>query len=139
MKYLEVKFEVAEDKVKYFSGNAKTRIAEHAKNYTLDIISEAERIELSTHEGDSPREITSSHVGHAVNKFRSIRGINKKKRGLTILQIVSEVLILITGIMFLPEHFVKDDTFNIGYFIIFVMVLSAALITTIVSHFLGGE
>ena len=83
--------------------------------------------------------LSDNRIKYAVNKFRSIRGINKKKRGLTILQIVSEVLILITGIMFLPEHFVKDDTFNIGYFIIFVMVLSAALITTIVSHFLGGE
>ncbi|MBO7245285.1 MAG: hypothetical protein J6V56_00805 [Clostridia bacterium] len=136
---MEVKFEIAEDKIKHFSGNAKTRITEYAKNYTLDIISEAERIELSTHEGDSPSEITSSHVSHAANKFRSISGVKKKRRGLIILKIVSELLIFITGIMFLPDQFVREGTFNIVYFIIFIVVFSAALIATIVSHFLGGE
>jgi len=137
---LEVRFEIPEDKIKNFSGNAKNKIIDHAKNYTLDIINEAERIELSTHEGDSPSEITSSHVGHAANKFRSIRGVKKRKTGITILKIVSEVLILATGIMFLPEQFITENSsFNIVYFIIFIAVLAAALITTITSYFLGGE
>lgn len=137
---MEVKFEIPEDKVKNFSGNAKNKISEYAQNYALDIISEAERIELSTHIGDSPSEVTSSHVGHAANKFRSISSVKKKKIGNTIFKIVSEILILIAGIMFLPDKFVTENkTFNIIYFIIFLVVLSSAIITTIISHFLGGE
>ena len=137
---MEVKFEIPEDKVKSFSGNAKNKISEYAQDYALDIISEAERIEWSTHIGDSPSEITSSHLGHAVNKFKSISRVKKKKVGLTILKIISEVLILITGIMFLPDKFVsKGGNFNIIYFVIFLIVLAAALITTIISYFLGGE
>ena len=140
MKNLEVKFEIPEDKVKNFSGNAKNKISEYAQNYALDIISEAERIELSTHMGDSPSEVTSSHLGHAVNKFQSISSVKKKKVGVTVFKIISEVLILIAGIMFLPDQFItENNNFNIIYFIIFLIVLSAAFITTIISHFLGGE
>ncbi len=137
---MEVKFDIPDDKVKYFSGNAKNKISEYSRNYALDIISEAERVEFSTHIGDSPSEVTTSHLGHAVNKFRSISGAKKKKVGLTVFKIISEFLILIAGIMFLPDQFITENkSFNIIYFIVFIIVLTAALITTIMSHFLGGE
>ena len=135
---MEVKFEIPDDKVKYFSGNAKNKIVEHAQNYVVDIISEAERIELSTHEGDAPSEVTSSHVGHAVNKFSSIRIVKKKKRVKIILRIISDVLLLIAGFMFLPERFVSENSFNIGYFLAFLLVLTIAIIATIISQF-GGD
>lgn len=137
---MEVKFDIPEEKIENFSGNAKSKIVEHARNYALDIISEAERIELSTHEGNSPSEITSSHVGHAANKFGSIRGVKKHRLGILILKIISEVLILATGVMFLPDQFITtNNEFNVIYFIIFIMVLASAIITTIISYFLGGE
>lgn len=136
---MDVKFEIADDKVKNFSGNAKNRIIEQSKNYALDIINEAERIELSNHEDNSPSEVTSSHVGLAAKKFRSISRTKKKKRKMVVLKIVSEFLIFIAGIMFLPDKFVTDSVFNIAYFVFFLAVLTAALITTIVSHFWGGE
>jgi len=135
---LEVKFEIPDDKVKCFSGNAKNKIVEHTKNYAIDIINEAERMELSTHEGDAPSEVTSSHVGHAVNKFRSISGVKKKKTGMTVLKVVSDLLLLLTGLMFLPEKFVSGNEFNVVYFLFFALALTAAIITTIISQF-GGE
>ena len=135
---MEVKFEIPDKKVEYFSGNAKNKIVDHAKEYTIDIINEAERIELSTHEGDAPSEITSSHVGHAANKFRSISRVKKKKRGMTILKIISDFLLLFAGFMFLPDKFVSGNEFNIGYFLCFLIILTVAIILTIVSQF-GGE
>lgn len=137
---MEVNFQIPDDKVKNFSGNAKNKITEHAQNYALEIISEAEKIELSTHEGNSPSEVTSSHVSHAANKFRSISSVKKKKTGVIILRIVSELLILLAGIMFLPDNFVTTNkSLNIGYLIFCLILLALACITTISSHFLGGE
>lgn len=136
---MEIKFSVPEDKVKYFSGNAKTRVVETCKNYTLELISEAERIELATHEDGSPSEITSSHVSQAAKKFRPFSIVKRQKIGSTVLKIISDVLIFCTGIMFLPDQFVKNNSFNIAYFVFFLLMLSAAIITTVVSQFLGGE
>lgn len=140
MNHLEIKFEIPEDKIKDFSCNAKSKIIDYAKSCTLDVINEAERIELSGHEEGSPNEITASHVGQATNRLRSMRGVKKHKSGITVLKIVSEILILITGIMFLPEQFItENNSLNIVYFIIFIVILASALITTITSHFIGGE
>lgn len=136
---MEVKFDIPDDKVKNFSSNAKSKIVQHAQGYVIDIISEAERIELSLHEGDSPSEVTSSHVGHAANKFRSISSVKKRKIGIKILRFISDFLILVTGLMFLPEKFVVENTFNVSYFIIFLLVLTSALITAGISQFGGGD
>lgn len=140
VKFLEIKFEIHENKIRNFSENAKNKIVDCTKGYTLDIIEESEKIELCTHEGNYPSEVTSSHVECAANKFRSIRAVKKQKTITKILKIISEVLLFASGVMFLPEQFVTGDgSFNIIYFIIFLIVLTVALITCIISYFQGGE
>lgn len=136
---MEIKFEIPDDKVKYFSGNAKNKIVEHTTNYTIDIINEAEKVELSTHQGDAESEVTAYHVRCAANKFRSISSAKKKKTGMTVLKILSDFLLVLVGFMFLPDQFVSKSEFNVGYFLLFVLVLTLAIITTIISQFWGEE
>lgn len=42
--------------------------------------------------------------------------------------------------MFLPEMFItSENTFNLEYFVVFAIITLTALITTIVTYFLGGD
>lgn len=42
---MEIKYEIPDDKVRSFTGSAKRRLQEQAQKYTLEIISEAEKVE----------------------------------------------------------------------------------------------
>ena len=136
---LKIEIEIPDEKVECFSNNAKNDIGKYAEKYTLDIISEAERIELSTHEGNSESEITSTHVAQSANKFKLNNTVRRKKTFLNVVKAISEIFLFFAGILFSTDKFVVNQEFNLWYFILFMFVFTIALIATIMSYTLGGD
>ena len=134
---MEIKYEIADDKVRNFTDSAKGRLKEQAQKYTLEIISEAEKIEELIRENGASTEITDNIIFQAVRRNRTEK---KKSIKIILIRIVAELLLFISGLMFMPEMFITStNTFNIGYFIAFAIVTLIALIATIVTYFIGGE
>ena len=72
--------------------------------------------------------------------MRRNRTEKKKSIKIIIIRIVAELLLFISGLMFLPEMFITSkNTFNLEYFVVFAIITLTALITTIVTYFLGGD
>ena len=134
---MEIKYEIADDKVRNFTDSAKNRLQEQSQKYTLEIIEEAEKIENLIRENGASTEITDNIVFQAVSRNRTEK---KKSIKIIIIRIVAELLLFISGLMFLPEMFITSkNTFNLEYFVVFAIITLTALITTIVTYFLGGD
>ena len=134
---LEIKYEIADDKIRNFTDSAKSRLQEQSQKYTLEIISEAEKVEELIRENGASTEITDNIIFQAVRRNKT----EKKKSIKTILvRIAAELLLFISGLMFIPERFITtENTFNLGYFVAFAIVTLIALVATIVTYFIGGE
>lgn len=134
---MEIKYEIADDKVRNFTDSAKNRLQEQSQKYTLEIIDEAEKIENLIRENGASTEITDNIVFQAVRRNRTEK---KKSIKIIIIRIVAELLLFISGLMFLPEMFItSENTFNLEYFVVFAIITLTALITIIVTYFLGGD
>lgn len=134
---MEIKFEISDDKVSNFTGSAKSRLQEQSKKYTLEIISEAEKVEELIRENGASTEITDNIIFQAVRRNRAGK---KKIIRITIVRILAEVLLFISGLMFIPEMFITiDGTLNTGYLVSFLLVTLIAFIAIIVTYFIGGE
>ena len=134
---MEIKYEIADDKIRNFTDSAKSRLQEQSQKYTLEIISEAEKVEELIRENGASTEITDNIIFQAVRRNKT----EKKKSIKTILvRIVAEILLFVSGLMFIPEMFITtENTFNLGYFVVFALVTLIALVATIVTYFIGGE
>ena len=134
---MEIKYEIADDKIRNFTDSAKSRLQEQSQKYTLEIISEAEKVEELIRENGASTEITDNIIFQAVRRNKT----EKKKSIKTILvRIAAEILLFASGLMFIPEMFITtENTFNLGYFVVFALVTLIALVATIVTYFIGGE
>lgn len=134
---LEIKYEIADDKIRNFTDSAKSRLQEQSQKYTLEIISEAEKVEELIRENGASTEITDNIIFQAVRRNKT----EKKKSIKTILvRIIAELLLFVSGLMFIPEKFITtENTFNLGYFVAFAIVTLIVLVATIVTYFIGGE
>lgn len=134
---MEIKFQVAADKVKNFTESAKSRLVKQVEEYTIEIINEAEKTESLFRENGASPEITETSIIQAVRRNRTVKKESKKK---IILRIIAESLLFISGLMFLPDYFITSDgKLNMIYFLIFIFITLSALIITIITHFMGGE
>lgn len=134
---MEIKYEIADDKVRNFTGSAKSRLQEQSQKYTLAIISEAEKVEELIRENGASTEITDNIIFQAVRRNRTGK---KKSIKIIIIRILAEVLLFISGLMFMPEKFITiDGTLNMGYLVTFLLVTLIAFIAIIATYFLGGE
>ena len=134
---MEIKYEIADDKIRNFTDSAKSRLQEQSPKYTLEIISEAEKVEELIRENGASTEITDNIIFQAVRRNKAER---KKSIKTILVRIAAEILLFISGLMFIPEMFItKESTFNLGYFVAFAIVTLIALVATIVTYFIGGE
>lgn len=134
---LEIKYEIPDDKVRSFTGSAKRRLQEQAQKYTLEIISEAEKVEELIRENGASTEITDNIIFQAVRRNRTEK---KKNLKIVLVRVLAEILLFISRLMFLPEMFVTTDgALNMGYLVAFLLVTLIAFIVTIVTYFIGGE
>lgn len=134
---MRIEFEIPDEKVQHFTDDAKTRLIEQTKKYSIDVIYEAERIEDFFRENGASHEITDNIIFQAVRRNKT----TKKKRVRDVLiRIAAELLLFIAGIMFIPEKFVTEaGSTNIWYLIAFIVVTLTAFISTIITYFVGGE
>ena len=134
---MEIKYEIADDKVRNFTDSAKCRLKEQSQKYTLEIIGEAEKVEELIRENGASTEITDNIIFQAVRRNKTEK---KNRIKIILIRVVSELLLYISGLMFMPEMFITTvNTFNLTYFVIFAIVTLIALISTIVTYFIGGE
>ena len=134
---MQINFDLSDAELTHFSQGAKNRLTEQAKQYTLEIISEANKVEEMLRENGASQEITESIVVQAIRRNKTVR---KKNIGAIILKILSEILLFISGLLFLPDMFIKsDNTLNMPYFIFFLLLITVSLILTIIMHFKDGE
>lgn len=133
---MEIKYVIPDNKVCNFTEDAKKRLEEQSYKYTLEIIRESERIEEFFREDGASTEITDNIVHQAVRKNRTEPKKNKK---LIFLRIVAEILIFISGLMFIPEKFISNSSLNIGYSVAYLLVTLFALGTSMASIFMGGD
>ncbi|MCH5297281.1 MAG: hypothetical protein J1E85_06385 [Ruminococcus sp.] len=134
---MEIKYDIADDKVRNFTDDAKSRLQEQALEYTLEIISEAEKVEKFIREHGASPEITDNIIFQAVRRNKTEK---KKSIFIILVRIIAELLLFIAGLMFLPDMFITaEGTLNISYFLIFVIVTVIAIIASIVTYFVRGE
>lgn len=134
---MEIKFEVADDKISNFTDSAKCRLLEQSQRYTLEVISEAEKVEKLIRENGASAEITDNIIFIAIRRSKTGKRKNIK---ITVLRIIAEIFLFISGLLFMPEMFItSENTFNLVYFSIFALITVIALVTTIITYFLGGE
>lgn len=134
---MEIKYEIADKKIHNFTDSAKSRLREQAQKYTLEIISEAEKVEELIRENGASTEITDNIIFQAVRRNKTER---KKNIKIILIRIAAEVLLFISGLMFIPEKFiVSDNTFNMNYFVAFAIISLVALVATIATYFIGGD
>ena len=134
---MQINFDLSDAELTHFSQGAKNRLTEQAKQYTLEIISEANKVEEMLRENGASQEITESIVVQAIRRNKTVR---KKNIGAIILKILSEILLFISGLLFLHDMFIKsDNTLNMPYFIFFLLLITVSLILTIIMHFKDGE
>lgn len=131
---VEIKYEVDDSKVSSFTVEAKAKLIDHSRQHTLEIISEAEKVEASLHENGATSEITGNMIFQAARKIRNYP-IKKYKWVIVLLRIVSELLLFIAGCLFSQESFAKDPV----QFYWFCGVFFVAAILTIALHFKEGE
>lgn len=134
---MQINFDLSDAELTHFSQGAKNRLTEQARQYTLEIISEANKVEEMLRENGASQEITESIVVQAIRRNKTVK---KKNIGAIILKILSEILLFISGLLFLPDMFIKsDNTLNMPYFIFFLLLITISLILTIIMHFKDGE
>lgn len=134
---MQINFDLSDAELTHFSQGAKNRLTEQARQYTLELISEANKVEEMLRENGASQEITESIVVQAIRRNKTVR---KKNIGAIILKILSEILLFISGLLFLPDMFIKsDNTLNMPYFIFFLLLITISLILTIIMHFKDGE
>ena len=85
---MEIKYEIADDKVRNFTDSAKNRLQEQSQKYTLEIIDEAEKIENLIRENGASTEITDNIVFQAVRRNRTEK---KKSIKIIIIRIVLKI------------------------------------------------
>lgn len=134
---MDIRFQIPDDKIQNFSDDAKNRLHDIAKSYTLEIVSEAEKVEKIFRESGACSEVTETNIFQAIRRNKTGR---KKNIRVIIVRIVAEILLFIAGIMVIPEYFItSQSTLNLGYFIAFLVVILVAIAATIVTYFIGGE
>ena len=134
---MEIKYDIADDKVRNFTDSAKNRLQEQSLKYTLEIISEAEKVEELIRENGASTEITDNIIFQAVRRNKAEK---KKSIKIILIRIIAEILLFISGLMFMPERFITtENTFDLRYFVTFLIVTFIALVATIVTYFVGGE
>lgn len=134
---MEIKYEIADDKIRNFTDSAKSRLQEQSQKYTIEIINEAEKVEELVRENGASTEITENIIFQAVRRNKTEKRKNIK---IIVLRIVAEVLLFVSGLMFIPEMFITSEkTLNLEYFIAFIIITFIAFVITIVTYFVGGE
>ena len=101
---MQINFDLSDAELTHFSQGAKNRLTEQARQYTLEIISEANKVEEMLRENGASQEITESIVVQAIRRNKTVR---KKNIGAIILKILSEILLFISGLLFLPDIFTR--------------------------------
>ena len=138
---VEFKINVLDELVENFTPGAIQGLQKQLEEYTTEIVQETERIDARSKEVGAISEITDTYIIQAAKAYRTPKRGNKKTK---VWQIIASILGYVAGIMFVPEWFIiveenKNESLNMVYLCVFLIVSFAALATTIISHYTGED
>lgn len=131
---MEIKYDIDDKKISNFTEEAKSKLIQHSRQHTLEIISEAEKVEASLREDGAESEITGNMIFQAARKLRSSPA-KKSKFGRIIIKILSEFFLLFSGFLFSIEQFAA----NINQMYWFLAVFIIAVILTAITYVKEGD
>ena len=89
------------------------------------------------HEAGASADITDNIIFQASRRNKTEK---KKDVKLIIFRVLAEILLFAAGCMFIPERFIdSNNKLNLMYLVVYLIIVTIALICVITSHFLGGE
>lgn len=138
---VEIKVNIPDEMVANFTPGAIKGLTKQVEEYTLEVVQETERIDARSKEDGAISEIIDTHIIQAAKAYRAPQRKNKKAK---VCQIIASILGYIAGIMFVPEWFKVvgengNESLNMVYLCLFLVVSFVALATTIISHFIGDD
>lgn len=120
---MRVEFDISEDKVQYFSDDAKTELTKQSEKIINEIVNEASRVEASRRLPDSSSEITQSNVKEAATLRNFL--FEKKPSGWNkVIQAIAFISTLVTG--FLLDLSAFTDYSHVVWFIVMLFIAIAA-------------
>ena len=124
--------EISDEKLDNLSEGAKQELSSQLRQYTANIVKEANLIEEGNHELGAETEITSSIIMQAVRKYKNnYVSKQRSRKGMVILKSISAFSMLFTGLLFDATGYHN----NTGKLIAFII----CLITACVSNLLKFE
>lgn len=126
---MKLEIDIPEEKVQYFSQDAKTELKEQSIRIALEIADEASRIEEGRRLPTAHSEITQSIVKEAAAQPRMTVS-RKKNYKIKIIQAIAFISTLISGNLLDTSKFTETN-----HVIWFIVVLFVAIATTIYSIF----
>lgn len=127
---MPIKVEITDDKLTYFSDEAKNELQKHMEKHAIEVIDETNRLEASMREDSYTPEITRVLVNKAINKYKNQFNVGKKTKFSIIIKLISTITILLTGLIF-DFNAIKTSTVHL---IIFIIFLTIAIISTTVMY-----
>lgn len=133
---MDINFNVQDRQVKNLTEKAKKKISNEAQKYVKELITAAKSCERSQRGQGADCEVTDNHVLQAKQKLKF-----KKKRPLWwyIVNIFTQVAMLVMGLLFDIDQFVQDGKLNLLYLCIMIFLLIICIAGIFVSNIFGGE
>ena len=130
---MEIKFQVNDEIANNMTRSAIECLVRKSEAYTTEIIDEAKRVEQSTREHGAQIEITENTIFQAVRRNKT--QVHKRNLKSILVKLGSEFGLFLSGILFNQ----KMLTENIIYFIIYFVIMTLTIISTIFTYIKEGE
>ena len=124
---MEVVVEIDENKYRKFSENAKEKIIKTCSIYGTDVANKAFDLAKSDYLDESEMEVNPRNI---VDASTMLRHIKKRKLSHIVLEVISQLLILASGIMVDFDEFRNSSL----YVVIFVIVLFTTAVFVIIHY-----
>lgn len=120
---MRVEFDISDDKVQYFSEDAKSELKKQSEKIIDEIVNEAGRIEASRRLPDSSSEVTQSNVKEAAT-LRNILFEKKPSIWNKLIQAIAFISTLIAGCLLDLSAF--TDLSHVVWFIVILFIAVVA-------------
>ena len=122
---MRVEFDISDDKVQWFSKEAKSELKKQSEKIIDEIVNEASRIEASRRLPDSTSEVTQSNVKEAAT-FRKLLYEKPPSFWNKIIQAVAFISTLVAGCLLDLSAFT-----NLSHVIWFIVILFIAIVANV--------
>ena len=125
---MPIDIRIEENALTGFSGQAKDHLKSAVRDYSTELIDEANRIEAGRNAVGGTPEVTQSMVSDAVVLIRRGLRVHKSAMGIRVLRVLSAVLSLLVGILYN-----ESKLQNGAYMSLFIFVVAGAILSVTIA------